>query len=441
MKQAILLPCSKMRFIHTADWHLGNQMHEIDRKCEYEVFLKWLKRLIVEKQADALVISGDIFDTVNPPVESRRLYYTFLASLVDTCCQNVIIIGGNHDSAVMLDSAKELLEVLNIRVVGSINNLSPSQMCFELLDSKKSPCGICIALPFIREVELKNLLDNNSPNEKISDSDLYSLAYKKIYDALYAEAEQLRAGRALPIIATGHLYAANLEGRLSEKKSNEKSDDGVKVLDVLGTLGFVPATVFPEADYIALGHIHYSTMVDKNPRIRYSGSPFVMGFDEADMSHYVLSVEINKNSDEKAFEVEKVATPVTYRYKRLTGSLAELKNEISDLSEKVPDEKIFLELCYKKELGVSAQNYLADAILSLPENIHVVSWKVIDAEKYLSITSNESFDVSEIQNLDNKEIFTRLILSKSGFPLDSQEAKAALEKFLPLFLSMQNSQE
>ena len=101
-------------------------MHGIDRHKESREFLGWLKNLIVEKNASVLVVAGDIFDSANPSVEARRLYYTFLASLADTCCKNVVIIGGNHDSSVMLDSAKELLEVLNIRVVGSINNLSKS---------------------------------------------------------------------------------------------------------------------------------------------------------------------------------------------------------------------------------------------------------------------------------------------------------------------------
>ncbi len=165
-----------MRFIHTADWHLGNQMHEIDRKEEAQVFLKWLKSQIVEKNADTLVIAGDIFDTANPPVEARRLYYSFLASLVDSCCKNVIIVGGNHDSASMLESSKELLDVLNIHVVGSINNLLPSDMCFELFDGKGEAEGICMALPFVREVELRNLIE---PSEKCSDGDLYKNIYQK----------------------------------------------------------------------------------------------------------------------------------------------------------------------------------------------------------------------------------------------------------------------
>lgn len=428
-----------MIFIHTADWHLGNQMHEIDRHEESQNFLRWLKNLIVEKNAETLVVAGDIFDTANPSVDARRLYYTFLASLVDTCCKNVIIVGGNHDSAVMLDSAKELLEVLNIRVVGSINNLLPSQMCFELKDSGENVCGICMAVPFVREVELRNLL---SDGEKCSDEELYLKVYQKLYTLVFEEAEKLRNGRAIPVIATGHLYANDLEGRLSDKKANEKCDDGMKVLDVLGTLGNVPSSVFPSVDYVALGHIHYSSVVAKNPAIRYSGSPFVMGFDEANRPHHVLCVELEKTGEKSNLNVEKIETPETNIYRRISGTLAEIKAELEDLSEKSKSDKnadknkpVFIELCYKRELGVSAQEFLAEAIKSLPENVNVVSWKIADSEKILS-SSFDKFEASEIKNLDDKEIFTQLILSKSGLSAESEEGKAALEKFLPLFLQM-----
>lgn len=428
-----------MIFIHTADWHLGNQMHEIDRHEESQNFLRWLKNLIVEKNAETLVVAGDIFDTANPSVDARRLYYTFLASLVDTCCKNVIIVGGNHDSAVMLDSAKELLEVLNIRVVGSINNLLPSQMCFELKDSGENVCGICMAVPFVREVELRNLL---SDGEKCPDEELYLKVYQKLYTLVFEEAEKLRNGRAIPVIATGHLYANDLEGRLSDKKANEKCDDGMKVLDVLGTLGNVPSSVFPSVDYVALGHIHYSSVVAKNPAIRYSGSPFVMGFDEANRPHHVLCVEIEKTGEKSNLNVEKIETPETNLYRRISGTLAEIKAELEELSEKSKSDKnadknkpVFIELCYKRELGVSAQEFLAEAIKSLPENVNVVSWKIADSEKILS-SSFDKFEASEIKNLDDKEIFTQLILSKSGLSAESEEGKAALEKFLPLFLQM-----
>ena len=55
-----------MKLIHTADWHLGNQMHDINRTEEYRHFFKWLKEKIIQEKAEVLVISGDVFDVANP---------------------------------------------------------------------------------------------------------------------------------------------------------------------------------------------------------------------------------------------------------------------------------------------------------------------------------------------------------------------------------------
>ena len=418
-------------------------MHDIDRHTEAQTFFRWLKEQIIEKQADTLIVAGDVFDTANPSVEARRLYYTFLASLVDSCCKNVIIVGGNHDSAIMLDSAKELLEVLNIRVVGSINNLAPEDMCFELRGADDTINGICMAVPFMREVELRNVLSSRSSdtdctlNEvKTTDGDLYSLAYKKVYTDIFSAAKRLRSKRNIPIIATGHLYAAELEGRLNGVASNVKTDDGVKVLDVLGTLGNVPPAVFPPADYVALGHIHYTTMVAKNPAVRYSGSPFVMGFDEAALAHYVLCVDIAESGG--TVLVEKLETPQPFVYRRLSGTLAEIKAELQRLLVLGGAVKpIYLELCYQREFGVNAQDFLDDTIRALPEHITVVSWKITEQEKVFSAANGfEQFEAAEIKNLDDKEIFTQLILTKSGLDGASEEGKRAVETFLPLLMQI-----
>ena len=402
-------------------------MHDIERYKEAEAFLDWLKKQIIDTQSEALIIAGDIFDTANPPVEARRLYYTFLASLCTTDCKNVIIIGGNHDSAIMLDSAKELLEVLNIHVVGSIADITPEQMCFELHDKNSSPAAICMAVPFVRETELRNYLDEES-----SDGDLYSKAYAKLYSDVYSHAQKMREKKDIPVIATGHLYAANLEGRLSNSASSAKTDDGVKVLDVLGTLGNVPVNVFPQCDYVALGHIHYSTMVAKNPRIRYSGSPFVMGFDEADIPHYILCVDAKKDAEPS---VNKIETPRTAVYKRFTGTLNEIKTELQKITELKPEKHLYIELCYKKEIGVNAQDYLDETVSLLPKNVSVVSWKILDPKTVLS-KSTPAFTSQEIKNLDDKEVFTQLILSKTELDKDSEEAKATLEQYLPLLLKI-----
>ncbi|HEX2529289.1 MAG TPA: metallophosphoesterase, partial [Geminicoccus sp.] len=56
-----------MRLIHTSDWHLGHEILGFDRGLEHDVFLDWLARQIVEQQADVLLVTGDIYDAVNPP--------------------------------------------------------------------------------------------------------------------------------------------------------------------------------------------------------------------------------------------------------------------------------------------------------------------------------------------------------------------------------------
>ena len=444
-----------MRFIHTADWHLGNQFHDINRTKEAEAFFTWLRTQIIEKQAEALIVAGDIFDTVNPSTEARRLYYSFLASLCSTSCKNIIITGGNHDSAVMLDAAKELLEVLNIRVVGSINNLKAEDMVIEIKDyeptdtakketsSQDNTVALCLAVPFVRELELRNLItatsEESSEKNEIADADLYSRAYEKLYSSVAAEAEKIRANRPLPIITTGHLYAANLEGRLAGAASNQKTDDGVKVLDTIGTLGNVPSSVFPKnAHYVALGHIHYTTMVDKNPKIRYSGSPFVMGFDEALMPHYVLCVDVQFEKEPK---VEKLEVPQTFIYRRLSGSLEEIQNQLKETAKIQSEKPVFLEICYKRQIGTNAQEYLEDDIKALPENTQVVSWKIMTDENHYDYADSgfENLDSAEIKNLDSEQVFRQLILSKTGLASDSPEAKSVLEKFLPLFIAESDS--
>ena len=80
-----------MKLIHTADWHLGNSMHDIDRLEESKLFLNWLKERIEEFGAECLVVAGDIFDVVNPSNVAKSQYYRFLASLLNTRCKNVVV--------------------------------------------------------------------------------------------------------------------------------------------------------------------------------------------------------------------------------------------------------------------------------------------------------------------------------------------------------------
>ena len=104
-----------MKILHTSDWHLGQNFMGKSRAEEHEAFLFWLLEIIIEKEIEVLLVSGDIFDTGTPPNYALELYYNFLKELssIKTLI-TTIITAGNHDSVSTLKAPKQLLEVLNV---------------------------------------------------------------------------------------------------------------------------------------------------------------------------------------------------------------------------------------------------------------------------------------------------------------------------------------
>ena len=418
-----------MKFIHTADWHLGNSMHNIDRTGEVRVFFKWLKEQIEGQNAEALVVSGDIFDTINPPVEARHECCQFLASLLKTCCRNIIVIAGNHDSAPLIDVSKDLFEQLNIHVVGRISDIPVEDCVFELKDAVGNAIAVCAAIPFVREADLRRFAEDD-------DKDFVDSSFSKLYQQVYEAADSLRAGRNIPIIATGHLYAANLEGRLAEIPCGEKTDDGTKTIDLVGNLGAVNGSVFPkEFDYIALGHIHYSTRVARNDRIRYSGSPFILGFDEVNIPRNVLLVDVQCGSTPLVTQLE---VPPVFDFIRIEGTNEEIKAKMNDLCLSNLERNTYIEIAYEIEVGTNIHDELAD--FQTNPLLHIVSWKP-KFNEHRHDSTLESFGVSDVTELRVEDVFKTLILNKTQLDPESDEAKKCIEEYLPLFMEIANEVE
>ena len=408
-----------MKLIHTADWHLGNSMHDIDRQEESRQFLDWLKGQIVDFGAQCLVVAGDIFDTTNPSVEARRLYFRFLASLLDTCCRNIVLVGGNHDSGALLDAPRDLLEALNIQMVGSLGERPVEELVKELTDANGNVVGISAAVPYVREMELRRFKTEEA-------TDFASNTFKGLYNAVYEAAEKVRNGRNVPIVATGHLYAAQLEGRPDNDNGSDAREHGMR--DIVGTLGTVPVSVFPENfDYVALGHIHYTTMVAKNPKVRYSGSPFVLGFDEANIPHHILTVDLQKDA---APVVEKVVTPQYFAFKRVSGSIDAVKDLLKQLSKTSSEKPLKVEVVYDYTPGMSVHEALSSVLEKAP--FDVVSWKVNRAAA-LSAESFSDDTLESVDVLDDEEIFRRLMMSKLGITEANDDFNKDYEKYLPLY--------
>jgi exonuclease SbcD len=107
-----------MKILHTSDWHLGRSLYGRKRYEEFSAFLDWLAQTIEKEKVDALLVAGDVFDTSTPSNRAQELYYRFLAQVSTSCCRNVVVIAGNHDSPTFLNAPGELLRALNVYVVG-----------------------------------------------------------------------------------------------------------------------------------------------------------------------------------------------------------------------------------------------------------------------------------------------------------------------------------
>lgn len=408
-----------MRLIHTADWHLGNSMHDIDRIEESRRFLDWLRERIIAFGAECLVVAGDIFDTANPSVEARRLYFRFLASLLATGCKNIVLVGGNHDSGALLDAPGDLLEALNIQMVGALGERPVEDLVKELTDGSGNVIGISAAVPYLREMELRRFKPENS-------EDFAQDTFKGLYNAVYQAAEGMRAGRDIPILATGHLYASKLEGRPENDDGSDAREHGMR--DIVGNLGTIPVSVFPEGfDYVALGHIHYSTMVAKNPKVRYSGSPFVLGFDEAGRPHHILEIDLNKGAEPV---VNKVETPQYFSFRRVSGTIQEIAGKLEELKMTPSEKPLKVEIAYSYTPGMSIHEALSGILENAP--FEVVNWKVnraatLGAESF----SDEAMETVDV--LDDDEVFRRLFLSKLGQTEMTEDMQKDFEKLLPLY--------
>lgn len=105
---AIEMKARPMRIIHTSDWHLGQEIHGFDRGVEHDAFLDWLAGQLIELDADVLIVTGDVYDTVNPPIPAQQRLYQFLRRAL-TERPHIQIPSLNRDSSSSIERPPETM--------------------------------------------------------------------------------------------------------------------------------------------------------------------------------------------------------------------------------------------------------------------------------------------------------------------------------------------
>jgi len=259
---------ASLTLIHTSDWHLGHELQTHTREDEHDAFLAWLLDQLDEVGAHVLLVTGDVYDVANPPITAMRRLYAFLnAATQRRPALQIIILGGNHDSAGRIDLPAALLGESNVRFVGALPRQGGEPdldaLLVPLSGSAAEPAALLAAVPFCRPGDLGQ----------------YSLA------TLYADVAERAFSKAagLPVILTGHLHVAGGEvSELSERRI------------VIGGEEAEAASLFDKrAAYVALGHLHRPQTIMAPMPVRYAGSPFPLSATERNYRHSITIVDLS----------------------------------------------------------------------------------------------------------------------------------------------------
>jgi len=391
-----------MKILHTSDWHLGRMLYsKKERYDEHEKFLAWLLEVIKKNSVDTLLVAGDIFDSAAPSNTAQKMYYDFLLKVRNCGCQNVVIVGGNHDSPSLIEAPKEILAALNIKIVGKITENLEDEIIV-INNEAGVPTAIICAVPFLRERDISRFIEGENYADR---SKRIAENVRQHYEALAKMAENHRntVAENIPIIATGHL---SVEG------GTRNDDDGVRDTYV-GTIAMLSSDIFPETfDYVALGHFHIPSSIGGTNKIRYCGSPIPMGFGEANQQKIVLLVDCTQN------KVEDIPIPCFQRLESIRGDKEYISNRLSEL--KKCDESVWVEIIYDgntvfSDFEIWITEQIKDTkidVLKLQNNQHL--------KKVLS-----QVDFSQLlEELDKLEVFDKL-LEKNGI---SEEQKMTLKE-------------
>ena len=280
-----------MRFIHTADWHLGRLFHGLHLTDDQRHVLDHFVALAKDASPDVILVAGDIYDRAVPPPEAVELLDDVLSRLILDLGIPVILIAGNHDSPNRLNFGARLLAGRKLFVTG---NLPPQTQPVELYDAH-GPVYF-YPVPYAEPATVRQCLD-------CADAVDHNSATGQVLHRIRASHP---CGQRSVVIA--HAFVAGGSECESERPLS------------VGGAGTVDATHFAGFSYAALGHLHCPQSLNDG-QTRYAGSLLKYSFDEADQSKGVYVVEM---ATDGSCACEPVEVPPRRNVRRISGRLNDL---------------------------------------------------------------------------------------------------------------------
>ncbi|EGQ8037451.1 TPA: exonuclease subunit SbcD [Vibrio parahaemolyticus] len=266
-----------MKFIHTSDWHLGRQFHNVSLLEDQQAVLEQLIQYIENNPVDAVIVAGDVYDRSVPPTIAIELLNRVVKRICGELNTPMILISGNHDGAERLGFGSEQMKRSGLHIISNFEDmLTPV-----VIETKAAGHVAFYGMPYNDPEQVRYVY-----KEPVSTHDeAHKLIAEKITEQFQSEHRN---------ILISHCF---VDGAIESESERPLS---------IGGSDRVSHEHFLNFDYVALGHLHQPQKKGEE-YIRYSGSLMKYSFGEQNQKKGFTLVEIGKDGFIGAEHIELTA--------------------------------------------------------------------------------------------------------------------------------------
>lgn len=265
-----------MKFLHTSDWHLGRQFHNVSLLDDQKAVLAQLIEYLQSNTVDALVIAGDIYDRSVPPTAAIELMNEFVRQVCNELKLPIILIPGNHDGAQRLGFGSSQMKGAGLHIISNFE---------EMLEPVVLNTDVGEVAFYGMPYNDPELVRHHFGQSVSTHDDAHRLLSEKIKSQFKPDQKN---------VLISHCF---VDGAIESESERPLS---------IGGSDRVSHEHFVDFDYVALGHLHQPQKKGED-YIRYSGSLMKYSFSEQHQKKGMTLVELNEQGFVSATHIDLTA--------------------------------------------------------------------------------------------------------------------------------------
>ncbi len=369
-----------MKILHTSDWHLGHELYNYKRTDEFDYFLQQLEEIVKRERPDVMLVCGDVYHSAIPSASTQTMYTEALLRFHVACPEmEMIVTAGNHDSASRLEIDKSLWHHFNVHVIGMLRR-TPEDVDYDHHIIQVKDKGIIAAVPHVFK---HNFPGNGDANTR----------QQLFYQSLAERVSQVNKTE-LPTVLVAHVAV----------------DDGNSFADDVGGMEYFPYSILGDGyDYIALGHLHrpHNVPMD-NPKIRYSGAPVAISFNE-EYEHSVTLVNLKHSAPP---QIKVIPIRQLRPVKTIPVEPTDYETALRHLKDFPDDDSSYICLNVKTEIGLPVDSNERAMELTKDKQCRFCKYKLSYLRAANDDNRGNSISVDEFVSLKPEDVARRYMESE-----------------------------